>query len=548
MRKNMKKKVATVLSLVFVMTSFVGCGNGTSDGNSGGELTEASYEVDASVPAYTLDTSEDNVLTWYVNADWFGTSYGEDIITQTISEELNLEIEFIIGDDTNLNTYYASGDLPDIITVFDSTTEIAINADSWAYSLNELADAYDPYFYEVADEQTLDWYSLEDGLTYGYPSYSNSQDDYDSGLLPGQDAFIIRQDVYEAIGEPSMKTEEEFLEALALINEMFPELTTLGFRPLDSAGSTGSIGNILQDYLGVPIVTEDGEFYNRNLDEEYLSWIKVFNEAYNLGYISQDGFSDSSTIFEEKVSTGEYACMMISSVINLGNSLTKNMAEDSSKQYIAIEGPTSEVYDGPTINQTGLSGWSITYVTDSCDNPEKAIQLFTYLLSDEGQYLTTYGIEGVTYEFNEDGKAVLLEEVELLSVENPDLFKEQYRLGEFWFFGHDTFAAEVGLGQTTESTKDIIAWATEYLEPQFLIENIDPEDGSTEAKNLVNIDTTWGTTLATLIQADSDEEFDAAIESYETFLENNGYDEIVEIRNANISENAEKLGITEFTE
>ncbi len=37
-------------------------------------------------------------------------------------------------------------------------------------------------------------------------------------------AFVIRNDVYEALGKPSMSTQEEFLDVLNQIKEQFPRI------------------------------------------------------------------------------------------------------------------------------------------------------------------------------------------------------------------------------------------------------------------------------------------------------------------------------------
>lgn len=42
---------------------------------------------------------------------------------------------------------------------------------------------------------------MDDGKTYGYPDYSNTQEDYDSGEIYAKTAFVIRNDVYEAAGK-----------------------------------------------------------------------------------------------------------------------------------------------------------------------------------------------------------------------------------------------------------------------------------------------------------------------------------------------------------
>ena len=85
-----------------------------------------------------------------------------------------------------------------------------MKADSWAYSLNDLAKKYDPYLMKVVNQDTFKWYALEDGKTYGYPNYSNTKADYESGNIPVNDNFVIREDVYNALGKPDVSTPENF--------------------------------------------------------------------------------------------------------------------------------------------------------------------------------------------------------------------------------------------------------------------------------------------------------------------------------------------------
>jgi len=92
----------------------------------------------------------------------------------------------------------------------------------------------------VAKEDTLNWFKMEDGTTYGYPGYSNSQEDYDSGNLNASTAFVIRKDIYEALGQPSMSTPEEFLEVLMQIKEQFPDVIPFGSNSMTS--DEGSLG------------------------------------------------------------------------------------------------------------------------------------------------------------------------------------------------------------------------------------------------------------------------------------------------------------------
>lgn len=542
-KSHMKNTMTKSIALILVCSSIlIGCGSGSKDSAAGvaGKLQDARYTVDKNTPAWKLDKQENNKLTWYVNADWWNTDYGNDTVTKKIKQDLNLDIEFKNGDDTKLNTYFAGEEMPDIITLFGGNTPVALKADTWAYSLQDLADKYDPYFYKVAKDQTLNWYKLKDGKTYGYPSFSNTQQDYDKGL-PGNDAFIIRDDIYKAIGQPKMSTPDEFLAALKAIKAKYPDVTPFGFRGFGENGDTGSLGKVFQDYIGVDISSADNKFYNRNLDDKYLSWIKVFNQAYRDGLISDDNFSDDNTIYEEKVAAGKYASIFASGTAQLSSTLQKNIAQDPNRKYIAIDGPSSE--KEVDLTQSGISGWTVTYISKKCKDPQKAMQLFTYLLDEPGQFLCNYGIEGETYKINAEGKAELLPEVKKLSTENPEEYKTKYRFGEFFFFGNDGFKIKNSTEVVGDSIKQMVDWAKGKVKPQFIIENIDPDQGTNEARSLTNINTNWATTLATLLRAKDDAEFNKIVEDYKNFLSENNFDSIVKVRDEKMAQNAQKLGL-----
>src|SRR5690606_8746854 len=218
-RKNKTKILLMLLMAVVLVLS--ACSKEKSGGAGLNTSIEERYTIDPNTPAWKLDTKESTTLTWYVNADWWNSDYGNDVVTKKIKEDLNLDITFITGDDTKLNTFFAGDDMPDLISVFDSNSSIVQKADTWALPLNDLAEKYDPYFNQVAAQDTLNWFQLADGKTYGYPNYSNTQADYEQGTIPAKTAFVIRKDVYDALGQPDFSTPEQFTATLQAIKAQF---------------------------------------------------------------------------------------------------------------------------------------------------------------------------------------------------------------------------------------------------------------------------------------------------------------------------------------
>lgn len=522
------------------MLVLAGCGGSSSakTDDATANLPDPSYEVSADTPAWKLDKTKDTKLTWYVNADWWNKSWGEDLVTKQIKEDLNLDVEFITGDNTKLNTFFASGDMPDLITIFDSSSQVAQTANKWALPLQDLAKKYDPYFTKVAQKQTLDWYKLKDGKTYGYPSYSNTSRDYEDGTIPPTDAFIIRKDVLDAIGDVDFKTPEGFVSAMKTIKEKFPDLVPFGFNSFDASNS--SLDATLQNMLGVPII-KDGKFYERNLDEDYVTWLKALRQVHQDRNISDDSFADDEETLKEKVSSGKYATMLLQAFHQKGTELQTWMSSNPGKEYVAVDAMESTEGNEPTLSQAGLSGWTITYISKKTKNPAKAMQLYTYLLDDPGQYLVNFGIEGKTYTKNSDGTVSWTDEANEVRANEPEKFQKEWRIGEFVLFGHDRYKA-LNKDSYVQAIRQMQDWGRDYLKPQFEIENISPDANTPQSRSLSAINTNWSTTLVSMIRAESEKKFDELLTTYEKFEKDNGIDQINKIRDEKIAANMKRLG------
>lgn len=522
------------------MLVLAGCGGSSSakTDDATANLPDPSYEVSADTPAWKLDKTKDTKLTWYVNADWWNKSWGEDLVTKQIKEDLNLDVEFITGDNTKLNTFFASGDMPDLITIFDSSSQVAQTANKWALPLQDLAKKYDPYFTKVAQKQTLDWYKLKDGKTYGYPSYSNTSQDYEDGTIPPTDAFIIRKDVLDAIGDVDFKTPEGFVSAMKTIKEKFPDLVPFGFNSFDASNS--SLDATLQNMLGVPII-KDGKFYERNLDEDYVTWLKALRQVHQDRNISDDSFADDEETLKEKVSSGKYATMLLQAFHQKGTELQTWMSSNPGKEYVAVDAMESTEGNEPTLSQAGLSGWTITYISKKTKNPAKAMHLYTYLLDDPGQYLVNFGIEGKTYTKNSDGTVSWTDEANEVRANEPEKFQKEWRIGEFVLFSHDRYKA-LNKDSYVQAIRQMQDWGRDYLKPQFEIENISPDANTPQSRSLSAINTNWSTTLVSMIRAESEKKFDELLTTYEKFEKDNGIDQINKIRDEKIAANMKRLG------
>ena len=74
------------------------------------------------------------------------------------------------------------------------------------------------------------------------------------------------------------------------------------------------------------------------------------------------------------------------------------------RTYAGLPVTIDESVKCPSLKQRSLAvGWGIG-ITKSCKDPVRAVKFLDWICSDEGQILLNWGIEGVNYYYDENGK------------------------------------------------------------------------------------------------------------------------------------------------
>lgn len=487
-------------------------------------------------------------LDWYVNYTWYHTPWGGNVVSDKITEDTGITINFLspIGnEEEKFNAMISSNTLPDIITLgwWENAVDVMIDRDM-VYALNELADEYDAYFWEVADAAVVSWYTREDGNIYCYPNSSYVPEDYETYENIGSNqTFLVRKDIYEAIGSPDMTTPEGFCEAVRKAAELFPEVDGYPLIPVGahSFNSTGcvSFDQYLQNFLAVPY-EKDGVYYDRYMDPDYVTWLKAFRQLGEEGYLKEDIFIDQRTQMEEKLARGQYFCMIYQRT-DMSEQQTALYARDPEKIYMAVDGPKNAAGDDPVLPGAGINGWTVTMISKSCEHPDRAIRLFSYLMSDEGQKLLYLGVEGVTYDM-EDGKPVVKEEVRELLKSDRATYDALYGADDtYWMFQDN--ARQLEWKQPLESPNgQLEEWTYPYS--HYLAQyEISFERNTPAGAADVKVKELWSRTLPLLLLAPTEEEFDRIFAEFAEEREALGYALVMEESTRQMQRTKEKLGI-----
>lgn len=483
-------------------------------------------------------------LTWYVNFSWFDKSWGEDVVSQYITEKTGINVKYVAptGDESMfLQSLLSSNATADLITFepWDPLYSNFLDQNVFA-PLDILGEKYESKFMDYTNTDTVQWYAYENHL-YVYPNAS-----YPLGMEQSysNQSFLVRKDIYEGIGSPDMTTPEGFLSALEMAKEFCPtvggkELIPLGLQEFSSTGNT-ALEDYLQNFLAIAY-EEAGVVVDRLVHSDSILWLETMNEAYRRDLLSIDIFVDKRVQMEEKIAEGQYFAMLYQ-----WSDCTEQLMElynhSPEKRYIPVDGPKNLNGDEHTLAGSSVQGWTVTGIAENSLYKEESLELLTFLMSDEGQKLIFMGIEGVTYEEGVDGFQ-RTEEAQLFLEENPTGYAREYGGTDvLWPLMNPAYAEEKGylLGEHSYF-QDIKSWSEDktlnfslYTYPEFTqsspVYNIAGEDALRK-----------GSMLVELITAESSEKFHEIWGNFLLEREESGYEKVMEVRQQQLDENKIRL-------
>ncbi|KGE19600.1 extracellular solute-binding protein [Paenibacillus wynnii] len=557
-KRKPKKMVLMLLALIMTLST-AACSSGNGDKNNEGkanngktanattEPTKAPPSADE--PGWMSDTSP-ITFDWYLNFAWFPNKWGVDPTSKYITKKTGVDINFIVpagNENEKLNTLIASGKLPDFITLgwYEDAVKKMIEGDL-VLPLNKLADEYDPYFFKVSDPDKIGWYTQPDGNIYGYPNASSSPADYEKygDTYVSNQTFVVRKDMYEAIGSPDMRTPEGFLNALKLAKEKFPDINGQPIIPLGlhefTATGNDSLEQYIQNFLAIPR-QKDGKLYQREADPEYIAWMKTLRQANQDGLLAKDIFIDKRPQMEEKIAQGRYFAMLYQRS-DFAAQLGTLYQQDPNKIYIAVDGPANTKMDAPTLNGPAISGWTVTLISKDVKDKARAIKFLSYLNSEEGNKDLYLGEKGVSYD-TIDGKDQFKPEVFDLMNKDRSAFDKQIGSSfTFWMLMNTNITAQ-WTPKSVEPFKQLEDWTRGKTQSISEFDQIDPMANSPEGIILAKTKELRSKVLPKALMAPSDAEFDKIWTEYLNKQKELGFDKVLAFQQTKYEENKKKLGM-----
>ena len=348
---------------------------------------------------------------------------------------------------------------------------------------------------------------------------------------------------YEYFSEDAVLTGQLAAAIVKGAKETFPmvngyPLLAMGCGEFNEQGCA-SFSEHLRDLLALP-QEQDGQAVDWQTQAEYITWLKTFRQLIAEGTIDSNIFLDKRQQVSEKLLRGQYFCL-IYQWSDMEAEQRQLYYEIPKGAYMAVDGPKNSAGDDHTLSGVGMNGWTVTFITRDCRDPEKAIQLMAFLMSEEGQKLTALGVEGVDYTW-EDGVPVPSQEAQnLLRQDYPAYIASIGANNTYWMLLDNTLQSQ---WQTAcdPALEQIRTWAMGYTVDNTPYEVAFPPGSEAELINR-RTERLWGETLPQLLLAASEEEFDRLLSQYVEQRAQLGWDQLQQAKTRQYEINRERLAV-----
>ena len=400
MREFMRKKSSKIIAAILAVVIALGGCSGTpqTSNNSGGNTSQSS----GSTKQEGNSAGGDEVIT----LTFFDKNTG-DTFTNAVAEEITrrtgimIEIQQPTGDpEEKLNLMLASGDLPDIVLMDRRSTIVSRYISGGALvPLNDLIDQYGPDIEEMYGD-ILAKSRFTDGQNYYLNNWYGLDTDPDRGVS-------MRMDILEEFGYGEKAkngeyfTQTEFIDLLTQFKSTYPTIdgqTSIPFTVNGdgmSASNAGSL-SIFKGMYGIKnyYETEDHQIMFDVKDPRYLDMIKFINRLYRDGLLDKEWIVNKEQSYKQKVSSG--AVFAAGNFPSDENRLFREKyGEDTNTQFymfrVVADGADP---DNTTFSPRSTLGWDAIGITVTNKYPVETMKLINFLVSEEGQYLLMWGIEG----------------------------------------------------------------------------------------------------------------------------------------------------------
>lgn len=567
----MKKLIAILLTITLLLTLLAGCGTETASSAeaTSAETAAASEPAAAEVPVepevsaeedaasaeaeisvaepmeeevvsiFPLDEAE-TLTAW---AMWIPgiEQYIETPMDAQVAVEMtkltNVTLEMTLASSpetamTEINLLIASGDYPDLINNLGNYYTAGLDAaieQEIIYNILDFEDLMPNYFGKLDETGTYDQAFTDDGNIGAVFQIGTAPDESNrSGLTLRQDWMEEQQlaapTTYDELHDILMtfKSEYDIPQALFVTKAGIPDSmfdgfnTGLGYIMNNENGSAPWSYQETDDGLNVVFGFMDDSFYDV---------LSLMNGWYNDGLFTADYLNNNYTVDVSNMTVGESGAIFASQqTINAANTFQEHMYQ--AYPNITLDGGkiTGRQDQTPSIGNQGYS------ITTSCENVELAAQYLDFQYTDEAFVLNNYGVEGLSFEYDDSGEPALTDLIMNNADGIPQAYTQFIYLSVTGSFYCDTYRFMSNYCQEAKECIDVWKSAYDYQEGKYNTNEIalNAEERETYSQIFSDISTYCNEMIASFILGQT-ELTEASFEEFRSNLVSMGIEDCADL-------------------
>ena len=382
------------------------------------EVPDSSAEepdVPAEKPANPLPLADGNAtLTMFATTNSNVTDVIGDLNNHQIYQEaekltgVHIDIQAYTMENgaTNFSLMMASGDLTDLIRYgangytngLAGALEQEQIVDLTDY-LSEYAPSYN-YILEADNQINLD-VRTDNGKVLGFYQLYSQDGRYDISIARGP---VMRKDLLDDLGREAPTTYEELTDILTAFKTKYDLSDPIWIGNSGFSDDSALIGGFDTTNTFYQV---DGQVKYGPLDDGFRDYITMVSQWYANGILNRDFVSyedNPNSPTNEALKYSGQAGMHYCSGSNMDNYNNGSTSEDPDFNLVAV----SFIGGADGINHFGQDTFAVKpmgcmTVTTGCENVETAIKWCDFWYSDTGSQLSNYGLEGQTFEYDDNG-------------------------------------------------------------------------------------------------------------------------------------------------
>lgn len=389
-----------------------------------GSLLMGLYGCSAAESTVVLDTQQqentqeslDPVTFTFYSADGLEDTW-TDPVAQTITEKTGVTLKMDYPADSNdsrIELMVATGEYPDFVFAKGSVSALIRN--DALIDMSDLIDEYGPNIKKLyGDEYENLRYSSEDPSIYQLCSDKVQEETLETSGTAQLQWAVLQENQYRV-----PYTLEEYTQMIRDYMEKYPMINgkpAIGISIVCSDWHWYTMLSNPSGYMngsadnGQWIVDDEKQevYYKHAADgqKEYYKWL---NEMYNEGILDPEFATQTHEDFVLKVAEGRVLGLLDEEWDYTGAEISLRADGQEEHTYAGLPVTIDRSVKCPSLKQQNLAvGWGIG-ITKSCKDPVRAVRFLDWLCSDEAQILLNWGIEGVDYYYDENGKRCITEE------------------------------------------------------------------------------------------------------------------------------------------